>query len=208
LSEKQAVPGGCSTTTALEHPSGVRADEGLSRVTRRQVQASVGTAAGAAALLAVVAEPAASASLRGSETGACATGEQAGEGEVVRARELVVLVNAHRRALGLRTVRPAAALERSAVWKARQMARNGYLSHDDLPGHRTLAQRLRQCGFAGGGWGEVLAAGQRRPRAVVRTWLSSPSHRAVIEARWWRAVGAGVARSPDGDRYWALDFGA
>jgi uncharacterized protein YkwD len=193
--------------TALEHPSGVRADEGASRVTRKQVRASVGGAA-AAALLAVAAEPAPSASLTESETDACATGEQVGEAEAALARELVVLVNAHRRSLALRTLRPGAALERSAVWKARHMARNGYLSHTDLPGRRTLAQRLRACGFAGGGWGEVLAVGQRRARAVVRAWLSSPGHRTVLESRWWRTVGAGVARARDGALYWALDFGA
>jgi uncharacterized protein YkwD len=88
------------------------------------------------------------------------------------------------------------------------MARHGYVSHDDLPSRRTLAQRLRSCGFGGRGWGEVLAAGQRWPSAVLRAWLRSGSHRAVIEAPWWRYAGAGAARSRAGDLYWALDFGA
>jgi uncharacterized protein YkwD len=206
LSQKQPVPGGCSTTTALEHPSGVRADDGASPVNREQVRASV-AAATAVALLVVAVEPALSASPGGSETDGCGTGEQAGEAEAL-ARELVVLLNAHRRSRGLRTLRPSAALERSAVWKARHMARNGYLAHTDLPGRRTLAQRLRSCGFAGRGWGEVLAVGQRRARAVVRAWLASPGHRSVLEARSWRTAGAGVARARDGRLYWALDVGA
>jgi uncharacterized protein YkwD len=179
----------------------------MERLTREQVRASVAAAA-AVAVLAVAAEPAPSASLTGSETDACGTGEQAGEAEAALARELVVLVNARRRSLGLPTLRPGAALERSAVWKARHMARNGYLSHTDLPGRRTLAQRLRSCGFAGRGWGEVLAVGQRRARAVVRAWVSSPGHRIVLEARSWRTAGAGVARARGGALYWALDFGA
>jgi hypothetical protein len=29
----------------------------------------------------------------------------------------------------------------------------------------------------------------------------------VLEARWWRVAGTGVARSSAGVRYWALDFG-
>jgi uncharacterized protein YkwD len=157
----------------------------------------------AAAALAALAAPSADPA---SAEGSCDA--QSTAVETALAAKLVELVNAHRRSLGLRTVRPGAALERSAVWKARHMARNRYLSHTDLPGRRTLAQRLRQCGFGGSSWGEVLAAGQRRPRAVVRAWLSSPSHRAVIEARWWRLAGAGAARSRDGPLYWVLDFGA
>jgi uncharacterized protein YkwD len=160
-----------------------------------------------AVLLAVGAQPAASSSARGVGIGACASVVQS-EAEVELGRKLVALVNAHRRALGLRAVRRGAALERSAVWKARHMARTGYMSHTDMPGGRTLAQRLRSCGFAGSGWGEVLAAGQRRPAAVVRAWLVSSSHRAVLEVRSWRVAGAGVARSPAGRLYWALDFGA
>lgn len=176
-------------------------------MTRELLRASVGVAA-AVAVLAVAAEPASSSWPRGFAADACAAGEQVGEAEAALARELVVLVNAHRRSRGLRTLRRGAALERSAVWKARHMARNGYLSHTDLPGRRTLAQRLRSCGFAGRGWGEVLAVGQRRARAVVRAWLSSPGHRVVLESRSWRTAGAGVARARDGTLYWALDFGA
>jgi len=176
-------------------------------VTREQVWASAAAAA-AVALLAVAVGPALSASPGRSETDACGTGEQASEAEAALARELVILLNAHRRSRGLRTLRPGAALERSAMWKARHMARNGYLSHTDLPGRRTLAQRLRSCGFAGRGWGEVLAVGQRRAAAVVRAWLSSPGHRSVLESRSWRTAGAGVARARDGWLYWALDVGA
>ena len=147
-------------------------------------------------LVALAARPAAV----GSATSACEAQSEAREAAL--AAKVVELVNSHRRALGLRAVRVGPALTRAAVWKARQMARDGYMSH------RTLAQRLRVCGFSGSSWGEVLAAGLRRPRAVVRAWLASPSHRAVLEARWWRSVGAGVARSRSGVRYWALDFGA
>jgi uncharacterized protein YkwD len=159
-----------------------------------------------AALLAVGAQPAASSSARGVTIGACQSAEQSTV-EAELGRKLLALVNAHRRARGLRAVRPGAALERSATWKAQHMARHGYMSHTDLPGRRTLAQRLRSCGFDGSGWGEVLAAGQRRPGAVVRAWLVSAGHRAVLEARWWRVGGAGVARSSAGVRYWVLDFG-
>lgn len=156
---------------------------------------------------ATVAQDMISPSAKGLDSGSCGSVEVA-DAEAALARELIQLVNAHRRARGLRAVRTEAALQRSAAWKARHMARHGYMAHPDLPGHRTLAQRLRACGFAGSGWGEVLAAGLPRPQAVLRAWLASRSHRAVIEARWWRAAGAGVARAPRGTRYWAMDFGS
>lgn len=124
------------------------------------------------------------------------------------AHQVVELVNSHRESLGLRRLGTRPVLARAAIWKAAHMARHGYIAHADLPGTRTLAQRLRTCGFGGRGWGEVLATGQRRPRAAVRAWLASPTHRAVIEARWWRFAGAGVGRSRKGALYWALDFGA
>jgi uncharacterized protein YkwD len=169
---------------------------------RADVTRALSVSIAAAALAALAVQPADPASAAGS------CDAQSSAVETALAAKLVELVNAHRRSLGLRTVRPGAALGRSAVWKARQMARNGYVSHTDLPGRRTLAQRLRSCGFGGSGWGEVLAAGQRWPSAVLRAWLRSASHRAVIEAPWWRYAGAGVARSQSGGLYWALDFGA
>ena len=150
----------------------------------------------AALAVAFAAEPAAASPVAACDVQSTAT-------EAALAAKLVELVNAHRRAHGLRALRVAPALERAAVWKARQMARDGYMSH------RTLEQRLRTCGFAGRGWGEALAAGQRRALSVVRNWLSSPSHRAVLEAPWWRVAGAGVARARDGvGRFWVIDFGA
>lgn len=155
-----------------------------------------------AVLIALAAKPAAPVSA------ASGCEVQGGATESALAAKVVELVNTHRRSVGLRVLHVGPALERSAAWKARHMARNGYMSHLDMPGRRTLAQRLRSCGFTGRSWGEVLAAGQRRPRVVVRAWLSSPSHRAVLEGRWWRSVGAGAARSRAGGLYWALDFGA
>lgn len=154
------------------------------------------------------ATPSVSVSARGLESRSCGLTAEPTAAQTGLARELLDLVNAHRRSRGLRTVRVGPALRQSAAWKAQHMARYGYIAHADLPGRRTLAQRLRACGFAGSGWGEVLAAGLPRPQAVLRAWLASPPHRVVLEARSWRVAGAGSARSPRGVRYWVLDFGA
>jgi uncharacterized protein YkwD len=161
-----------------------------------------------AVVAAAVAQPGDSSSGGGSSALPCSDVAERGATEAAFAARLIELVNAHRRSLGLRRLGIGRALTRSAAWKADHMARHEYLSHSDMPSRRTLAQRLRSCGFTGTGWGEVLAVGQRWPSAVLRAWGRSGSHRAVIEAPWWRYAGAGVARSRRGDLYWALDFGA
>jgi uncharacterized protein YkwD len=61
--------------------------------------------------------------------------------------------------------------------------------------------------------GEALAlhrGWRARPRATVRRWLRSPSHRAVVLGRF-RAVGAGIKRGRIGGRLttvWVLHVGA
>jgi uncharacterized protein YkwD len=164
---------------------------------------------GALAVVApAAAQPGDSNSGGGSSALPCSDVAKRGVTEAAFAARVIELVNAHRRSLGLRRLGIGRALTRSAALKADHMARHGYLSHSDLSSRRTLAERLRSCGFRGTGWGEVLAVGQRWPSAVLRAWLRSGSHRTVIEAPWPRYAGAGVARSRRGDLYWALDFGA
>jgi uncharacterized protein YkwD len=63
--------------------------------------------------------------------------------------------------------------------------------------------------------GETLAirigARRWRPRAVVRAWLHSPGHRALILSRGFRYGGAGSARGRFGGRnavIWVLHLGS
>jgi uncharacterized protein YkwD len=125
------------------------------------------------------------------------------------ADDVVALVNAHRQALGLPTLRVSPTLAAAATWKARDMAAVGYLAHDDrAPSpHRSVADRLGACGYPSGTWGENIAMGYASARAVVAAWLSSPDHRANIEDPAYRAVGVAAAGAR-GTLYWAEDFGA
>ena len=124
------------------------------------------------------------------------------------AGHVVDLVNAHRRALGLRALNVSPTLSRAAVWKARHMARFRYMGHDDPapPVARSAAQRIAACGYAGAGWGENIAYGYPTPAAVVQAWLNSPGHRANIENGSFSATGVGAA-SGNGLVFWAQDFG-
>jgi hypothetical protein len=85
------------------------------------------------------------------------------------------------------------------------MAAFGYLGHDDPgPPARTVDERMAACGYPEAEWGEDIASGFTTAQAVLDGWLSSPEHRANIEAPQFRATGVGAAGAP---LYWAQTFG-
>jgi uncharacterized protein YkwD len=61
-------------------------------------------------------------------------------------RQVITLVNQHRRAKGLRPVRRSSTLTKAARWKSRHMARYRYFDHAD-PSGRSPFQRMWDCGF-------------------------------------------------------------
>lgn len=150
---------------------------------------------------------------RGSATAAvgdCTPGSDWGTVRGDLAAEVVSLVNQHRASLGLGALAQSPTLTAAAVWKARHMARYGYMSHNDPapPVARSVADRLVACGYTSGGWGENIAYGQRSAASVMQDWLGSPGHRANIERSSFRAIGVGVATAANGTPYWAQAFGA
>ena len=139
--------------------------------------------------------------------GDCTPGADWGTTRADFASQTVDLVNAHRATLGLRPLVVGSALQASAVWKARHMAKFGYMAHDDPapPIARSVAERMAACGVAGS-WGENIAAGFPTPASVVNGWLGSPGHRANIENASYVSMGAGAAASASGQLYWAHTF--
>ena len=139
--------------------------------------------------------------------GDCSPGSDWGTPRADFAAQTVDLVNAHRATLGLRPLVVGSALQASAVWKARHMAKYGYMAHDDPapPVARSTGERMAACGVTGG-WGENIAAGYPTPAAVVNGWLNSPGHRANIENASYVSIGAGAAASATGQVYWAHTF--
>ncbi len=124
-------------------------------------------------------------------------------------RQVLTLVNQHRRGMGLRPVRRSATLTRAARWKSKHMARYRYFEHSD-PSGRSVFQRIADCGFKSRlALGENIAAGQRTPQAVVRAWLNSPGHRRNIEYPSFRYIGVGAVHRSGSQYgwYWTQDFG-
>jgi uncharacterized protein YkwD len=116
-----------------------------------------------------------------------------------RARRVAIgcLVNKARTHAGLRGFAWNRALARAATRHARDMSRRGYFAHQ-RSGGPSVARRVRAAGFRGRRVGEAIAYGcgsSSTPLAVVRMWLGSPAHRAILLSGRSR-VGIGVAGRP------------
>jgi uncharacterized protein YkwD len=124
------------------------------------------------------------------------------------AAAVLVAVNEQRATVSAPALVTSQTLTAAAVWKARHMAKYGYMTHDDPapPVARTPADRLAACGYVGG-WGENIAFGYTSAPAVLAGWLASPGHRANLEKPAYLSTGIGVAVAPNGVTYWAQEFG-
>jgi uncharacterized protein YkwD len=109
------------------------------------------------------------------------------------------LINRARARHGLAPLRTVRALHRAATAYSREMVRNDFFEHTS-PDGSTPASRVRRSGYLRGAtsWsvGETLAWGQGRlstPAAIVRAWMHSPGHRAILLDGSFRDIGIGVA---------------
>ncbi|MGH3471110.1 MAG: CAP domain-containing protein [Nocardioidaceae bacterium] len=113
-------------------------------------------------------------------------------------QRLLRWVNQARGVHGLPAVRAATCLGGFAERWARYLARSNLLYHQDL--QRILAE----CQLSS--TGEVLAKGAISPRRMVRSWLRSPEHRAILLTRAYRIAGVGSGIDA-GDVIGCIDFG-
>jgi uncharacterized protein YkwD len=113
-----------------------------------------------------------------------------------RARRIAVgcLVNKARTAAGLRGFAWNRPLGRAATRHARDMARRNYFAHQRAGGP-SLGRRARAAGFRGRNVAEAIGYGcgtLSTPASMVRAWLASPGHRAILMSGR-RRVGIGIA---------------
>ena len=138
---------------------------------------------------------------------------------LARARHATLcLINRARAQHGLGKLRHARLLDRAAAAHSRDMVRRDFFSHNS-PGGSTPSQRIDRTGYLSGAhsWaiGETIAWGTGRlatPASIVRGWLNSPEHRAILLDGRFRDLGIGVAiGAPSEGRRGATftgDFGA
>jgi uncharacterized protein YkwD len=134
-------------------------------------------------------------------------------GPRAQAAAIRCLVNRARARAGLPPMRANRALARAAFRHARDMGRRHFFSHR-TPRGRTPAARARSAGWRGHRIGEALAFGcgtSATAAWIVRSWLSSPTHRAIVLSPRFAQMGIGVARrSPtrcSGGKTYALEAG-
>jgi uncharacterized protein YkwD len=127
------------------------------------------------------------------------------------------LINAARSQRGLSRLGATAALARAAADHSREMAVRKFFSHNS-PGGLTPAQRIDRAGYLAGAsrWtiGETIAWGtgsSASPASIVRSWLRSPPHRAILLSGRFQDAGIGIAvGAPQGGggATFTGDFGA
>jgi len=111
---------------------------------------------------------------------------------------LVCAIDAARAARGLPLVQESAQLTRAAQGHSDDMVARRFFKHV-TPGGSTLGDRVEATGYIQGrrDWelGEAIAWAQQpldTPDSLMRAWLASPGHRAIILDRRFRDVGIGV----------------
>ena len=94
-----------------------------------------------------------------------------------------------------------------------RMANTHCFSHQ-CPGEPSLGTRIARTGYFRGasrwGCGENIAWQRRQratPRKIVRGWMHSSGHRAMILSGNFRDVGVGFGRTNSGRGYYTADFG-
>jgi hypothetical protein len=111
---------------------------------------------------------------------------------------LLCTIDAERTARNLPVVHASAQLARAAQGHADDMVTRHFFEHV-TPGGSTLGDRVNATGYIDGrrDWelGEAIAWAQQpldTPASLMRAWLASPGHRAIILDRDFRDVGVGV----------------
>ena len=116
-------------------------------------------------------------------------------------REVVRLVNAERKRMGLSELKYNWQLSRVARYKSEDMRDKGYFSHTS-PTYGSPYQMMKSFGITYRTAGENIAKGQTSPDAVVKAWMNSSGHRANILNPSFTEIGVGFASG----NYWTQMF--
>lgn len=140
---------------------------------------------------------------KGTEAARC----QVAEDDQQLSDQVLQLVNLERAEAGLPPVVMNPTLKQVASDYACRMVDEGFFGHRDPvtgygPGERAALGRYSFFAV-----GENLAAGQETPADVMRVWMESDSHKAIILDERWREVGIAVRFGGEYSVYWVQEFG-
>lgn len=122
-------------------------------------------------------------------------------------QEVVNIVNHERSKAGLSPLRIHSQLNAAAQAHSDDMARNNFMSHTGSDGS-SMGDRIKRHGYNYRTAGENVAAGQRSPQDVMRSWMNSSGHRQNILNPNFRDIGVAYANGGSFGIYWTQKFGA
>jgi uncharacterized protein YkwD len=116
------------------------------------------------------------------------------------ASELLNIINQERVKRRLPTLVEKTELVCAATKHAKDIGTRRVCSHTGSNGSNP-GQRISSCGLKAMAWGEIVACGQRTPRAAVDAWIKSPGHYAIMFSKNYKYFGDGMTNN-----YWAVVF--
>jgi uncharacterized protein YkwD len=120
--------------------------------------------------------------------------------------QVLQLVNLERASENLPPVAMRDKLVAIADKYAGRMIDAGFFGHrDPITGHG-VGERAHAGKYAYYAIGENLAIGQETPAEVMRLWMESPAHRAVILDPEWKEVGIALRFGGEYSIYWVQVF--
>jgi uncharacterized YkwD family protein/spore coat assembly protein SafA len=119
--------------------------------------------------------------------------------------EVIQLTNQERAKYGLPPLKPFWELSRVARFKSMDMRDRGYFSHNS-PTYGSPFTMIKNFGISYSAAGENIAAGQRTPQEVVRSWMNSQGHRQNILSQNYTHIGVGYAKGGAYGYYWTQMF--
>lgn len=126
-------------------------------------------------------------------------------GTSTQADAVLKLVNEERAKQGLKPLTLSTKLTSIATMKSKDMAEKGYFDHNS-PTYGTPFQMLQNYGVHYSAAGENIAAGQKTPEEVMRSWMNSSGHRANILNANFDTLGVGYYQGGSYGVYWTQLF--
>lgn len=120
-------------------------------------------------------------------------------------QEILKLVNEERAKVGAKPLTLNWELSRVAKFKSEDMRDNKYFSHDS-PTYGSPFQMMKSFGITYKSAGENIAAGQKTPEAVMKSWMNSSGHKANILDKNYTQLGVGKATGGSYGTYWTQMF--
>lgn len=126
-------------------------------------------------------------------------------GQSTQANAVLKLVNEERAKQGLKSLTLSTKLTSIANTKSKDMAVNKYFSHNS-PTYGSPFQMLQHFGVNYKTAGENIAAGQKTPEEVMKSWMNSSGHRANILNPKYTQLGIGYYKGGSYVVYWTQLF--